>query len=264
MSKLTIEEIGRVLADSVDLETHIVCVSGSEEIPESGVRTSSISGCIASAIYQMATGEIHGPLYAGYEQDQPFCRCMGGPAWFGYRSFDHGLMSLLASGSEDLKGFVPKRLKKSREIAQKTISSIGKVVPLGRYVVMSRCEGLQDDRGVRCLVCFASGEQIRNLCALAHFASSDVFNLVSIPRGPSCATMITYPAGMAENAPPDMLFVGPSDPSASFWLPKGVFGDRNFREDGQDDGRMRKAVFSCRYCLVLPKCVIKWQLLNSS
>jgi len=221
MSELTIEEIGRILADSIDLETQIVCVSGSEEIPESGVLTSSISGCIASAMYLMATGAIPGPLYAGYEQDQPFCRCMGGPAWFGYRPFDPRLMSLLASGSEDLKGLTQKRLKNSREIAQKTISSIGKVVPLGRYVVMSCCEGLKDDRDVRCIVCFGRGEQIRNLCALAHYASSDVFDAVSIPWGPSCATMITYPAGMAENAPSDMLFVGPSDPSADEWLPKG-------------------------------------------
>ncbi len=221
MPELTIEEIGRILADLVDLETKIVCVSGSEEIPDCGVRTSSISGCLASAMYQMATGAIPGPLYAGYEQDLPFCRCIGGQAWFGYRSFDPRLMSLLASGSEDLKGLTPKRLKKSREIAQKTISSIGKVLPLGRYVVMSCCEGLQDDRGVRCIICFGSSEQIRNLCALAHYASRDVFDPISIPWGPSCATMITYPAGMAENAPSDMLFVGPSDPSASVWLPKG-------------------------------------------
>jgi hypothetical protein len=172
-------------------------------------------------MYLMAAGEIFGPLYAGYEQDQSFCRCIGGPAWFGYRSFDPSLMSLLASESDDLKGFTQKRLKKSREIAQNTISSIGKVLPLGRYVVMSCCDGLKDGSGVRCIVCFGSGEQIRNLCALAHFACSDVFDPISVPWGPSCATMITYPAGMAENAPQDTLFVGPSDPSASVWLPKG-------------------------------------------
>lgn len=221
MPELTIEEIGRTLADSANLETQIVCVYGSERIQESGVWTSSINGCLASAIYQMAMGEVCGPLYAGYEQDQSFCRCMGGPAWFGYRSFDPRLMSLLASGSEDVKGFTQKSLKKSPQIAQKTISSIGRVVLLGRYVVMSCFEGLQDDRGVRCIVCFAKGEQIRNLCALAHYSSIDVFDPVSIPWGPSCATIITYPAGMAENAPSDMLFVGPSDPSASVWLPKG-------------------------------------------
>lgn len=220
MSELTLAEIGRILADSVGLETQIVCVSGSDRVPESGVRTSAISCCLASAIYQMATGIISGPLYAGHEENLPFCRCMGGPAWFGYSAFDPRLMSLLASGSEDLKGLAPKHLKKSREIARDTIESIGKITPLGRYVVMRCCSDLQNGQNVRCIICFADGEQIRDLCALAHFASNDAFDAISIPWGPSCATMVTYPAGMAENAPSDNLFIGPTDPSAREWLPK--------------------------------------------
>jgi len=71
MSELTLAEIGRILADSVGLETQIVCVSGSDRVPESGVRASAISCCLASAIYQMATGIISGPLYlAGSERTE--------------------------------------------------------------------------------------------------------------------------------------------------------------------------------------------------
>jgi hypothetical protein len=59
-----------------------------------------------------------------------------------------------------------------------------------------------------------------DLCALAHFSSHDVFNLISIPWGPACATLVTYPAGMAGNAPLSQIFIGPIDPSAMGWLPE--------------------------------------------
>lgn len=54
---------------------------------------------------------------------------------------------------------------------------------------------------------------------LAHFNSSDPFFKVLIPDGPTCATMITFPAGMAENAPKDSAYVGPVDPTVNPWLP---------------------------------------------
>jgi len=31
--------------------------------------------------------------------------------------------------------------------------------------------------------------------------------------------MITFPAGMAENAPKDSAYVGPTDPTGNSWLP---------------------------------------------
>lgn len=49
--------------------------------------------------------------------------------------------------------------------------------------------------------------------------SSDPFFKVLIPDGPTCATMITFPAGMAENAPKDSAYVGPVDPTVNPWLP---------------------------------------------
>lgn len=39
-----------------------------------------------------------------------------------------------------------------------------------------------------------------------------------IPGGPICATMIAFPAGMAENAPKDSAYVGPVDPTGNPWL----------------------------------------------
>jgi len=220
MIEQNIKEINEALTEAVDLDTELVCVYGSDHIPEKSLLVSSASSCLASAIYEMAKGNVSSPLYAAYEPQGRICRCMGGPAWFGYSPFDSKLMSLLASGSDELIGCSPKHLKENRNIAKNTICSIGKVKPLGRYVIMSCCNDIRDDREVRCIICFADGEQTRDLCALAHFGTDDVFGSISIPWGPSCATMITYPAGMAENAP-NALFIGPTDPSAREWLPKG-------------------------------------------
>ncbi|MFZ2472863.1 MAG: hypothetical protein WAW52_13125 [Methanothrix sp.] len=58
---------------------------------------------------------------------------------------------------------------------------------------MRRCDDLQEDPGVKCIICFAGGEQIRDLCALAHYSSHDIFELI---------------------------FIGPTDPSARSWLPE--------------------------------------------
>jgi hypothetical protein len=56
------------------------------------------------------------------------------------------------------------------------------------------------------------------LCGLAQFSSSDPFFKTVIPAGFTCSTMITYPAGMAENAPKDSAYIGPIDPTENPWL----------------------------------------------
>ncbi len=109
-----------------------------------------------------------------------------------------------------------KHLKENENIACETYKAVGEIKTLGRYVVMRRCDDFQEDPGVKCIVCFASGEQIRDLCALAHFGSHNVFNLISVPWGPACATLVTYPAGMAENASLSQISIGPTI------LPPGV------------------------------------------
>ena len=40
-----------------------------------------------------------------------------------------------------------------------------------------------------------------------------------MPFGPACATLVTYPAGMAEKAPKETAFVGPVDPTGNRWFP---------------------------------------------
>ncbi|MFB3763829.1 MAG: DUF169 domain-containing protein [Methanotrichaceae archaeon] len=217
----SIKETGDVIAQAVNLKTKLICVYGSDRIPERSIQASSISHCIAFSMYKMATGIVVGPIYVGYNQDKPICRCIGGPSWFGYKDFDPILPSIISVGSDDMKGSNPKYLKESKAVADETFSAVGKIYPIDRYVVMRRCEEIEDDTVVRSIVCFATGEQIRDLCALAHFRSNDVFGNVIVPWGPTCATLVTYPAGLSEKAPINRIFLGPTDPSAKEWLPEG-------------------------------------------
>ena len=63
---------------------------------------------------------------------------------------------------------------------------------------------------------------MRNLCALHHFFTSDIFGSVIVPWGATCATLVTYPAGLASSAPRDAVFVGPVDPTSNRWFPEGM------------------------------------------
>jgi hypothetical protein len=49
---------------------------------------------------------------------------------------------------------------------------------------MRSCHELSEDPDVRCIICFATAAQIRDLCALAHFRRYDVFAAISVPWGP--------------------------------------------------------------------------------
>jgi hypothetical protein len=220
ITKTSIAEIADAISAAIDLENKLVCAYGSDRIPEKSIRSSSISDCVASAVYQIAAGKVTKPIYVGDEASQLFCRCIGGPAWFGYGPFDPSLVGLMATGSEDMEGCAPKHLKESEAIACSSYQTVGEIAPLGKYVVMRSCHDMSEDPGVRCIICFATAAQIRDLCALAHFRRDDVFAAISGPWGPSCATMLTYPAGMAENASADRIYAGPTDPSSKEWLPE--------------------------------------------
>lgn len=72
---------------------------------------------------------------------------------------------------------------------------------------------------IRSVILFAVAEQIRNLCGLAQFSSSDPFFKTLIPAGATCSVMITFPAGMAEYASKDSAYIGPTDPTGNPWFP---------------------------------------------
>ncbi len=105
-------------------------------------------------------------------------------------------------------------------MVERCFQALGKVTPPGKYLVVQACEALPDaNPGIRSICCFGIAEQIRNMAALVHFDRDDPFSPVIVPWGPSCSTLITYPAGMAENAPKDSAFMGPQDPTQNRSLP---------------------------------------------
>ncbi|ABK15367.1 MULTISPECIES: DUF169 domain-containing protein [Methanothrix] len=208
----TIQDLSRALAQQFDLKVRPLCVYGSHFAPKEGIHASTVTNCIASAMFRLAKGAIHGQLYVADVKGRPVCRCVGGRTWFGFSShFDSSLCEQMVS----------KALKADIATAAETFRSVGKISPIGRYVVISCCEDLHEDPGVRCIACFAEAAKIRDMCNSVHFHAREILGHISVPWGPSCATLVTYPAGMAENVPQDCIFLGPVDPSAKEWLPDG-------------------------------------------
>ncbi|NVM36016.1 MAG: DUF169 domain-containing protein, partial [Candidatus Lokiarchaeota archaeon] len=100
------------------------------------------------------------------------------------------------------------------------LNSVGKITPLGKYTVIRKCDSIyEQDLDVKAFICFGISEQIRNLCSLAHFQPEKANN-IQIPWGPSCASFVTYPAGMAENHPKPCIIIGPTDPTGNYWFPQ--------------------------------------------
>jgi len=218
MSGLSIIEIGNRITKAGNLETRPICVYGSKEPPVNAIPIASISRCIAKAILTIAVQKETPPLYIG-EDTLEGC-CPGGQAWFGFKDFSPYIKYFVSTGSKEFRNGAAEYLQATPEIAEEKIKSLGKITPLGKYVVIQACKDLSDeDPGVKSIVCFGIGEQIRNLCSLIHFRGSNPFYSVLAPWGPSCATFITYPAGMAENSPPDSVFLGPVDPTGNSWFP---------------------------------------------
>ena len=111
-------------------------------------------------------------------------------------------------------------LKSSPDMVERCFKALGTITPLGKYLIVQACETLPDrDPDIRSICCFGTAEQIRNMAALVHFDRDDPFSPVIIPWGPSCSTLITYPTGMAENAPKNTAFIGPQDPTQNRDLP---------------------------------------------
>ncbi|MFB0562804.1 MAG: DUF169 domain-containing protein [Candidatus Lokiarchaeia archaeon] len=217
MSNLSIMEIGKRLSQAGRLKVRPLCVYGSEKIPNGAVPLNSINRCIARAIFNMAVNEDTSPLYIGNDILEECCP--GGVTWLGFRSPSPWIKYFVSTGTKEFANGAAEYLKVSPEIAEESFKAIGKITPLGKYTVIQACADLKDeDPGVKSIVCFGIGEQIRNLCSLIYFRRTDL-DAVRIPFGPSCATFVTYPAGMGENTPLDSAFIGPTDPTGNSWFP---------------------------------------------
>ncbi len=213
---LDVKTLGEKLMEAGRLKLRPLCVYGTDEIPEGAVPSYKVDRCIAKAVYTSALFENTPPLYIEAAHEQ--C-CGGGMVWTGLTEPNPMLKYFVTVGTPEFRGGAAEHLKASPELFEESMIRAGKITPLGKYIDIGPCNDNIAPETVRALILFAGGEQIRNLCGLAQFNSSDPFFKTVLPGGPTCATMLTFPAGMAENAPKGSAYIGPTDPTGNTWLP---------------------------------------------
>ncbi|HOW15370.1 DUF169 domain-containing protein [Methanosarcina sp.] len=213
---LSVEELGKKLTEAGRLQLRPLCVYATDEVPQGAVPSYTVDRCVAKAVYISALFNETPALYveAGHEQ----C-CPGGLTWMGLAEPHPKLKYFVTVGTPDFHGGAAEHLKATPELFDEQKERAGKITPCCRYTVIAPCTDEVKSEAARAFILFAGCEQIRNLCGLAQFNNSDPFFRTVIPGGPVCATMIAFPAGMAENAPRESAFVGPVDPTGNPWLP---------------------------------------------
>ncbi|HTY15188.1 MAG TPA: DUF169 domain-containing protein [Methanoregulaceae archaeon] len=211
-------ETGRRLAGAFRLDTLPLAVYGADIPPAGSVHLASVNRCFANSMFRMASGVGPRVIHVG-KDDHEGC-CPGGISHMGFTPEREEIKYFVSTGRSDIMGGAAEYLKSSPATVEKCFQALGTVTPPGPYLVISTCDALpQPDPGVRSICCFGDAELIRNMAALVHFDRDDPFSPVIVPWGPSCATFITYPAGLAANAPKDTAFMGPQDPTQNRSLP---------------------------------------------
>lgn len=219
MAQLSVSEIGKRIESAGRLKMRSICIYGANEIPEGAVPSTNVSSCLAKAILSLSAHEKAPAMFVGEETIDECCG--GGVAMLGFRPHNPGIKFFVSYGSPDFMNGAAEYLRATPELFEENRRMIGKITPPGKYVVIRACADLPlEDPGVRSILVFGVAEQVRNLCALVHFRSRNPFNEVLVPQGPSCASFITYAAGMAENAPKEAVFLGPDDPTGNSWFPE--------------------------------------------
>lgn len=218
MTNLSIKQIGLKLKQAGRLENHPVCVYGSKRIPEKAIPMVDINRCVANAIFNLSISEEINAIYIGATHLERCCP--GGRAWLGYESFNPHLKYFLSVGSEDFRGGSAEFLLANPGLAENRLKAVGKITALDDYTIVQKVDSLEEESiDIRSFLCFGRSEQVRNLCSLAYFRSNMNF-LVTLPWGPSCASFVSYPAGLTENGQDNCVVVGPTDPTGNRWFPK--------------------------------------------
>ncbi len=201
------------------LEYRPICVYGTDETPKGAYQVSSVitagHRCLAKALLKMAINEDVPPIYIG--KDALSGCCFGAASSLGFTPFPKAMKDMMSSESTTGDSMY---LKSTDDVCEKTIVNLGKITPPGKYVVMQPCADADDNaHNILSVLCFGTAEQIRNLCGLIHFRTTDPFSSIIAPWGPHCAVMIAYPAGMSEKAPKNTAFLGPTEPDGNGWFP---------------------------------------------
>jgi hypothetical protein len=218
-----IRDLGLRIKTAFHLSTLPLVSYGSQTLPEDGVPLSSVHRCIATTMIRMATGQAPAVVFLG--SDTKSGCCPGGLSHTGYITRPPAISYFVSTGRPDIPDAPAEFLKASPGLVDQCFAAVGTITPPGRYLVIRTCESVPDSisRG-RAVTCFGTAEQIRNLAALIHFDRPEPFFPVLVPWGPACATLVSYPGGLAANAPAESAFLGPQDPTFNYALPSDMLG----------------------------------------
>lgn len=214
---LDVPVMGMTLKQAGHLEIEPLCVFESEKRPEGGRPVGEVDRCIAKAVFQCAKWE-EGSLFLG--PDSRSGVCPGGQAWTGLGEMPDGIRYFVSTGSPNFRHGEAEYLKRNPELVARSKASVGRIRPPNGHLCVIPCARFREEAGTPLsLLLFAKAEQLRNLLALHHFGTQDAVASACAPWGPSCASFLTYPAGMAYNFPENSLVIGPVDPTGNEWMP---------------------------------------------
>ena len=222
MLELSNREIAERLTAAVNLDRTPLCIYGSEILPSEAVSSIEISKCIPKAIFFMAEDDKLNAIYI--EKDEKRKCCPGGQAWLGFNEFMPNLHYFLSNGDENYRHGAAEYLISTPELAQQRLNSVGKIEPLGKYIVIRKFDTIQNNKSgdnpeISAFLCFGTAEQIRNLSSLYYFSSETSFE-VQFPWGPYCASFVSYPCNMVASSPKNSVILGPTDPTGNKWFPQ--------------------------------------------
>lgn len=209
--------MGEALQKGAHLKLKPLCVFESKKVPMGSKPFGSVDRCLAKAVFLCAQGD-EVLLHLG--KDARSGVCPGGQGWTGLTEMAEGLKFFISTGSPDFRHGEAENLKRDPEMVLRSKAFVGQIRPPEDYLCVTPCQDFQETWGrPRAILLFAGAEQLRNLLALHHFGTPDVFTSTSAPWGPSCASFLSYPAGLTSNCPAQTLVLGPVDPTGNVWLP---------------------------------------------
>ena len=183
MLEINETQIARNLAQAGRLKDVPLSIYGSENITKKSASSIDINRCIARAIFSLNTEKEINAIYI--EKDEKTSCCPGGQAWFGFKGFMPMLKYFLSTGIESFRNGAAEYLIANPELAEKRLNSAGKIMPIGKYIVIQKSETLSDViPAVRAFLCFGNSEQIRNLTSLFYFRSENSFDVHEYHRPP--------------------------------------------------------------------------------
>jgi hypothetical protein len=230
LADLSPYKIGSILQRVGRLTIHPLCVFGSKSVPLGAIAAPLIDKCVVGAIFKLLNNKSINSIYL--DEKTSVKLCAGGRMYLGYKPFSPWIKNFVSTGKTPKNSNLTNSVKVPAEyylaspaVAEQVLIQIGKITPLPGYLVISPCEQLEDQNvDAKAIICYGTSEKVRNLAALVHFRGIDIFRRVSMPFGPACTVLISYPIGITENAPTDVAYVGPLDPTHNFFIqPDSLF-----------------------------------------